>query len=86
MYIPTYATHPCCNTTMNVKKHISEIVLMAFLINQSYQFTRRDAKCTKKESLIATCYRCIETEYRGFSTPRIAYNNDMRNDKEELQN
>ena len=26
MYIPTYGlAHPCCNTTMNVKKHISEI-------------------------------------------------------------
>ena len=25
MYIPTYGlAHPCCNTTMNVKKHISE--------------------------------------------------------------
>ena len=38
----------------------------------------------KREPTIATCYRCIETEYRGFPTPRIAYNNDMKNDKEEL--
>ena len=37
----------------------------------------------RKEPTIATCYRCIETEYRGFKiTPRIAYNNDMKNDKE----
>ena len=38
----------------------------------------------KKRATIKTCYRCIETENRGFTTPRIAYNNDMKNDKEEL--
>ena len=36
MYIPTYGlAHPCCNTTMNVKKHVSEMVLMVYGINQS---------------------------------------------------
>ena len=87
MYIPTYGlAHPCCNTTMNVKKHISEIGING-VWNQPELANLREEMANgnkKREATIATCYRCIETEYRGFSTPRLAYNRDMRNDKEEL--
>ena len=88
MYIPTYGlAHPCCNTTMNVKKHISEIGING-VWNQPELANLREEMANghkKRDATIATCSRCIETEYRGFDTPRIAYNEDMKNDKEELE-
>tara|TARA_Y100001972_G_scaffold129005_1_gene193374 strand:+ start:1361 stop:2770 length:1410 start_codon:yes stop_codon:yes gene_type:complete len=87
MYIPTYGfAHPCCNTTMNVKKHIAEIGIEG-VWNQPELRGLRDEMANghkDRERTIKTCYRCIETEYLGFSTPRMAYNNDMKNDHEEL--
>jgi hypothetical protein len=87
MYIPTYGfAHPCCNTTMNVKKHISEIGIEG-VWNQPELAGLREEMANghkERERTIKTCYRCIETEYLGFGTPRMAYNNDMKNDKEEL--
>ena len=87
MYIPTYGlAHPCCNTTMNVKKHISEIGINGVWNQPELANLREEMANDNKERKVtaATCYRCIETEYRGFDTPRIAYNNDMLKDKDEL--
>ena len=87
MYIPTYGfAHPCCNTSMNVKKHIAEIGIDGVWNQPELAGLREEMANGNKERdrTIKTCYRCIETEYLGFPTPRIAYNNDMKNDKEEL--
>mgnify|MGYP001204539389 FL=1 len=87
MYIPTYGlAHPCCNTTVNVKKHISEIGINGVWNQPELANLREEMANGNKERKVtaATCYRCIETEYRGFDTPRIAYNNDMLEDKDEL--
>lgn len=88
MYIPTYGlAHPCCNTSMNVKKHISEIGIDGVWNQPELSGLREEMANDNlvRERTIKTCYRCIETEYLGFPTPRIAYNNDMRNDHEELE-
>ena len=87
MYIPTYGfAHPCCNTSVNVKKHISEIGLNGVWNQPELDLLRKEMANGNKETerTVATCYRCIETEFRGFDTPRIAYNNDMKKDQEEL--
>ena len=88
MYIPTYGlAHPCCNTSMNVKKHISETGIDG-VWNQPELASLREEMANgnkDRERTIKTCYRCIETEYRGFSTPRIAYNKDLERDPEEHQ-
>ena len=84
MYIPTYGfAHPCCNTSMNVKKHIAEIGIDGVWNQPELAGLREEMANGNKERdrTIKTCYRCIETEYLGFPTPRIAYNNDMKNDK-----
>ena len=85
MYIPTYGLahhvviqHECKETCIrNRYQWCMESTELPI-------YEKRWQMVIKKRSTIATCYRCIETEYRGFSTPRIAYNNDMKNDKEEL--
>jgi hypothetical protein len=88
MYIPTYGfAHPCCNTSMNVKHHISEIGIDGVWNQPELAGLREEMANDHKgsrERTIKTCYRCIETEWLGFPTPRIAYNNDMKNDHEEL--
>tara|TARA_B100000575_G_C23141146_1_gene664105 strand:- start:4858 stop:6267 length:1410 start_codon:yes stop_codon:yes gene_type:complete len=87
MYIPTYGfAHPCCNTTMNVKKHIAEIGIEGVWNEPELRGLREEMANGHKdrERTVKTCYRCIETEYLGFGTPRMAYNNDMKNDQEEL--
>ena len=53
---------------MNVKKHVSEIGING-VWNQperSIYEKRWQMVIRKEKATIATCYRCIETEYRGF--------------------
>jgi len=87
MYIPTYGfAHPCCNTSVNVKHHVAEIGIEG-VWNQPELAGLREEMANgnkERERTIKTCYRCIETEWLGFDTPRMAYNNDMRGDTEEL--
>ena len=88
MYVPTYGlAHPCCNTTMNVKKHVSEIGLDGIWNQPELKSLREEMANGNKERerTIKTCYRCIETEWRGFDTPRMAYNRDLSRDPEEQE-
>lgn len=78
MYMPTYGfQHICCNTSMSVKKHISQAENFEELYNQP-EFTKlREEMCgghKDRERTLKTCVRCIQTEYRGFPSLRESYN------------
>ena len=62
MYIPTYGfAHPCCNTSMNVKKHIAEIGIDGVWNQPELAGLREEMANGNKERdrTIKTCYRCI---------------------------
>ena len=88
MYVPIYGfAHPCCNTTMNVKNHISQIGIDGVWNEPELSLLRKEfaeEHSDSRDRTLKTCYRCIETNYLGYSSPRTAYNKDMEKDPESL--
>ena len=85
LYVPTYGfAHPCCNTTVNVKKHVSQTGLNGIWNQPEFANLRKEMANGNKErdATLRTCYRCIEVEYNGFENIRKQYNNDLARDKE----
>ena len=85
LYVPTYGfAHPCCSTTINVKKHVSQTGLNG-IWNQPELSSLREEMANKnkeRKNTLKTCFRCIELENNGFKSERISYNNDLKEDKE----
>lgn len=84
LYVPTYGfAHPCCSTTVNVKKHVSQIGLNG-IWNQPELANLREEMANKnkeRKNTLKTCFRCIELEHNGFKSERISYNNDLKEDE-----
>lgn len=77
MYMPTYGfQHICCNTSMSVKKHISEGGFEELYNEPEFKKLRKEIVegHEVRERTIKTCLRCIQTEYRGFRSLRETYN------------
>jgi len=77
MYMPTYGyQHVCCNTSMSVKKHISETSIEDLYNEPEFKNLRKEIvkNHTTRERTIKTCIRCIQTEYHGFPSLRESYN------------
>ena len=85
LYVPTYGfAHPCCNTTVNVKKHVSQTGLNGIWNQPEFANLRKEMVNGNKErdATLKTCYKCIEVEYNEFESCRKHYNNDLAQDKE----
>ena len=77
MYMPTYGfQHVCCNTSMSVKRHISEIGIEGSYNEPEFTGIRREivGGHKERERTLKTCHRCIQTEARGFTSLRETYN------------
>lgn len=92
MYVPTYGyQHICCNTSMSVKKHISEASGFKELYNEPEFSKLREEIANNhenRERTLKTCIRCIQTEYHGFSSLRESYNKSAdsnENTQQELK-
>lgn len=77
MYMPTYGfQHICCNTSMSVKKHISQATFEELYNEPEFTKLREEMVGGHKdrERTLKTCVRCIQTEHRGFPSLRESYN------------
>jgi len=78
MYVPTYGyQHICCNTSMSIKKHISEANFEERYNEPEFTKLREEmiGGHVERDRTLKTCLRCIQTEYRGFTSLRETYNN-----------
>tara|TARA_B100000212_G_C27378711_1_gene535927 strand:+ start:558 stop:1979 length:1422 start_codon:yes stop_codon:yes gene_type:complete len=91
MYMPTYGfQHICCNTSMSIKKHISETTFEERYNEPEFKKLRKEIVQGHKERerTFKTCLRCIQTEYHGFRSLRETYNysaNSNSETKKELK-
>ena len=66
MYMPTYGfQHICCNTSMSIKKHISETTFEERYNEPEFKKLRKEIvqEHKERERTFKTCLRCIQTEY-----------------------
>lgn len=82
MYVSNYGLpHPCSNTTVCVKKHISTLKLDQIWNEPELHKLREEMVHGHSTEMIETvCTRCIETETNGYVSTRMHSNKSVQND------
>lgn len=87
LYVSNYGLpHPCSNTTLTIKKHVSQTGLNSIWDEYEMSELRKEmveGGLGKRDQILKTCTRCIEWEYNNYESTRQQSNQAVKKEPED---